>query len=326
MPSSFDRIDPDLKPACQSELSFGAEKKLAENVSLSLRLVYKHLIRTIEDVGALEWVVDPQTGSKTLEEIFYITNPGYGYSRPVSQGGKFADEYWPCPKAKRDYYALNLSLEKKLSDRWQAGINYTLSRVAGNYSGLSSADEDGRNAPNVTLYYDDWFIAYDVYGKVLDEPLPHDRTHYIKAFGSYVFPFGLTIGFTAYGRSRLPLSTRLYMNNRYIYPENRGDLGRLPFTFWADIFIEYALRLPNKTSLAINLQIDNVTNTKTIQSKITELNRTSIWADDKEILDGTLARNYRTWVQTKGNPHPAFGQWSTRFSPWSARLGFKFAF
>jgi len=326
LPPSFDRIDPDLKPACQSELSLGAEKKLAENISLSLRLVYKHLIRTIEDVGALEWVVDPQTGSKTLQEIFYITNPGYGYSRPVSQGGKFADEYWPCPKAKRDYYALNLSLEKRLSDRWQAGINYTLSRVAGNYSGLSSADEDGRNAPNVTLYYDDWFIAYDVYGRVLNGPLPHDRTHYLKAFGSYVFPFGLTIGLTAYGRSGLPLSTRLYMNNRYIYPENRGDLGRLPFTFWADIFMEYSFRLPNKSVLAVNLQINNVTNTKTIQSKVTELNRTSIWADDKEILDGTLARNYRTWVQTKGDPHPAFGQWSTRFSAWSARLGFKFAF
>jgi len=326
LPPSFDRVDPDLKPACQSELSLGAEKKLSENMSLSLRLVHKHLIRAIEDVGALEWVVDPQTGSKTLEEIFYITNPGYGYSRPVSQGGKFADEYWPCPKPKRDYYALNLSLEKKLSDNWQAGINYTLSRVAGNYSGLSSADEDGRNAPNVTLYYDDWFIAYDVYGRVLKGPMPHDRTHYIKAYGSYVFPFGLTVGVTAYGRSGLPLSTRLYMNNRYIYPENRADLGRLPFTFWADIFLEYTFRIAEKYGASVNLQINNVTNTKTIQNKVTELNRTSIWADDEEILNGILAKNYRSWVQAQGDPHPAFGWWSSRFGAWSARLGLKLSF
>lgn len=326
LPPSFDRVDPSLKPACQSELSFGAEKKLMENLSLSLRLVHKHLIRTIEDVGALEWVYDPVTGSNTLQEIFYITNPGFGYSRPVSQGGKFADEYWPVPKAKRDYYGLNISLEKRFSDNWQGGINYTLSRVQGNYSGLSSADEDGRNAPNVTLYYDDWFMAYDVYGNVLKGPLPHDRTHYIKAYGSYVFPFGLTVGITAYGRSGLPLTTRLYMNNRYIYPENRADLGRLPFTFWADLFVEYTLKLAQKYNVAVNLQINNFTNTKTIQSKITDLNRTAIWADDEEILDGTLARNYRTWVQTEGDPHPAFGWWSTRFAPWSMRLGFRFSF
>lgn len=326
LPPSFDRVDPDLRPASQSELSLGAEKKLMENLSLSVRLVHKHLIRTIEDVGALEWVYDPSTGSNTLQEIFYITNPGFGYSRPVSQGGKFADEYWPVPRAKRDYYGLNISLEKRFSDNWQGGINYTLSRIQGNYSGLSSADEDGRNAPNVTLYYDDWFMAYDVYGNVLKGPLPHDRTHYIKAYGSYVFPFGLTVGITAYGRSGLPLTTRLYMNNRYIYPENRADLGRLPFTVWADLFVEYTLKLAQKYNLAVNLQINNFTNTKTIQSKITDLNRTAIWADDEEILDGTLAQNYRAWVQSYGDPHPAFGWWSTRFAPWSMRLGFRFSF
>lgn len=320
LPPSFDRVDPNLKPAAQSEISFGAEKKLMEDLSLSVRLVHKHLIRTIEDVGALEWVGD------TLQEIFYICNPGYGYSLPVSQGGKFADEYWPVPKAKRDYYGLNVSLEKRFSNNWQGGINYTLSRVQGNYSGLSSADEDGRNAPNVTLYYDDWFMAYDVYGNVLKGPMPHDRTHYIKAYGSYVFPFGLTVGVTAYGRSGLPLTTRLYMNNRYIYPENRADLGRLPFTVWADVFVEYVHKFAQKYSVAVNLQVNNVFNTKTIQSKITDLNRTAIWADDAEILDGTLAANYLSWVASDGDPHPAFGWWSTRFGTWSARLGLRFSF
>ncbi|MGB9763950.1 MAG: carboxypeptidase regulatory-like domain-containing protein [Candidatus Saccharicenans sp.] len=326
LPPSFDRVDPSLKPVAQREISFGAEKKLMENVSLSVRLIQKHLIRTIEDVGTLQWVTDPQTGENTLEEIFYITNPGFGYSRPVSQGGKFADEYWPCPKAKREYYAMNISLEKRFSKNWQGGINYTLSRVAGNYSGLSSADEGGRNAPNVELYYDDWFMMYDVYGNVLRGPLPQDRTHYIKAYGSYAFPFGLTVGITAYGRSGLPLTTRLDMNNRYIYPENRADLGRLPFTFWADIFLEYNLKLAEKYTAAINLQINNFTNTKTAQSEITDLNRTAIWVDDSQILDHSLAQNYKTWVQTEGDPHPAFGWWATRFNTWSARLGFRFSF
>ena len=326
LPPSFDRVDPDLKPVAQREISFGVEKKLMENLSLSARFVQKHLIRTIEDVGALEWVTDPETGETTLQEIFYITNPGYGYSRPISEGGKFADEYWRCPKAKRDYYAMNLSLEKRFSHNWQGGINYTLSRVAGNYSGLASSDEDGRLAPNVELYYDDWFMLYDLYGNVLKGPLPHDRTHYIKAYGSYVFPFGLTVGLTAYGRSGLPLTTRLDMNNRYIYPENRGDLGRLPFTVWADLYLEYALRFGGKYTAAINLQVNNFTNTKTVQSKVTDLNRTAIWVDDEDILSGAAAENYGTWVQEDGDPHPAFGWWSSRYGAWSARVGFKFSF
>ena len=134
-----------------------------------------------------ETVTNPD-GTTNLTENFYITNPGFGWSRPVSQGGKFTDAYWPCPKATREYYGLNISLEKRFSNNWQGGINYTLSRVAGNYSGLSSSDEVtdgvGRTGPNVEQYYDDWFIMYDAKGNVLKGVLPQDRTHYIKAYGA----------------------------------------------------------------------------------------------------------------------------------------------
>ena len=142
LPPSFGRVDPDLKPTAQREISFGAEKKLMENLSLSVRLVNKHLIRTIEDVGALAIETDPETGETSVTEDFWIANPGYGVSLPISQGGKFIDDlYWPAPKAKREYLGLNLALEKRFSNNWQGGINYTLSRLTGNYSGLASSDE-----------------------------------------------------------------------------------------------------------------------------------------------------------------------------------------
>jgi hypothetical protein len=329
LPPSFGRVDPDLKPTAQREISFGAEKKLTENLSLSVRFVNKHLLRTIEDVGVFETVVNPD-GTTDITETFYVTNPGFGWSRPVSQGGKFTDAYWPCPKATRDYYGLNVSLEKRFSHNWQGGINYTLSRVAGNYSGLASSDEVsggfGRIGPNVELYYDDWFIMYDASGKVLKGPLPQDRSHYLKAFGAYSFPFGLTVGVIAYGRSGLPLTTKLLLNDRYIYPENRADLGRLPFTFWADVYLEYALKFGSKYRASVNLQINNVTNTGTIQSRIMNLNLDGIYADYPQILDGTLARDYRAMVVDAGDTNHGFDMWSTRFGPWSARLGLKFSF
>ncbi len=189
---SWDSTDPSLKPVAQREISLGAEKKIAENISLSVRLVQKHLIRTIEDTGV-------QT---PLGEFYYNTNPGFGYSLPISQGGKFDDKFWPCPKAKREYYGMNLALEKRFSNNWQGGVNYTLSRTAGNYGGLSSTDEVNRNSPNVERYYDLWFMAFDLQGNDLKGPLPQDRTHYIKAYGSYAFPFGLTVGVVAYSQKR----------------------------------------------------------------------------------------------------------------------------
>ncbi|MBC7348944.1 MAG: TonB-dependent receptor [Candidatus Aminicenantes bacterium] len=330
---SFDAVDPSMKPVSQMEISFGAEKKIFEDLSFSARAVYKHLIRTIEDIGAYE-EVEPGV----FAEIYMFANPGYGWARPVSQGGIISDEFWPMPKAKRDYYGLNLALEKRFSHNWQGGINYTLSRVQGNYGGLASSDEAGRVSPNVERYFDYWFMPFKADGSELGGPLPHDRTHYIKAYGSYVFPFGLTVGVTAYARSGYPLSTRINLCNAYMWPNGYGDLGRLPWNVWADVYVEYTLRFAGKYGVGINLQVNNITNTKSITGKVFDLNRvgsryytdypgTRIYFEDA-MLDGTFVNNWYEWFtqDTAVDPHPAFNWWSSRFGSWSMRLGFKFTF
>ncbi|MCK7476290.1 MAG: hypothetical protein M0C28_00895 [Candidatus Moduliflexus flocculans] len=111
--------------------------------------------------------------------------------RPKGPVRSTGEDYWTQPDAKREYYGMNVSLEKRFSHNWQGGINYTLSRVEGNYSGLSSSDEGGRNSPNVERFFDMWFMMFRLDGQRLDGPLPQDRTHYFKAYGSYAFPFGL---------------------------------------------------------------------------------------------------------------------------------------
>ena len=234
--------------------------------------------------------------------------------------------YWPQPKAIRNYYGLNLSLEKRFSHNWQGAINYTLSLTKGNYGGLSSTDEFGRNSPNVERSFDLWFMAYQMDGTPVNGTLPQDRTHYIKAYGSYTFPMGLTLGFAAYGRSGNPISTRLNFNNSYIYPYGYGDLGRLPFTFWADLYLDYSLKLGGKYRLSFNFQINNATNTRTIQSHEMHLNLDGIYATNAQILDGTLANTYQAMVAKAGDTNFAYNKWDTRFYPWSARLGAKFSF
>ncbi|HUT07426.1 MAG TPA: TonB-dependent receptor [Candidatus Latescibacteria bacterium] len=314
---SFDTTDPDLKPVSQREISFGAEKKLTEDLSLSVRLVQKHLINTIEDIG----VEDLEAGG----EQYFNANPGSPWIQ--AKFDELQPGFWPQPKAKREYYGMNLSLEKRFSHNWQGGVNYTLSQVSGNYSGLSSSDENGRNSPNVERFFDMWFMMYRLDGQLLDGPLPQDRTHYIKAYGSYAFPFGLTVGVVAYGRSGLPVSTQLSVRNTYIYPNGYGDLGRLPFTVWGDIYAEYSMRIAGKYSIAFNLQVNNFTNTNTWQAKSIAPNRTTMEISNEEFLSTTF--DWQSALDTPGDPYwknTVFNQFTSRYGTWSTRLGVRFSF
>jgi hypothetical protein len=313
---SFDYTDPNLKPVAQQEVSLGADKKLTEDLSISARGVWKHLIRTIEDIG----FITPEG------ELYYNGNPGSAYIQNV-QETRQGPGYWPQPKAKREYYGLNLSLEKRFSHNWQGGINYTLSLTQGNYGGLSSTDEGGRNSPNVERSFDLWFMMYQMNGDMVDGPLPQDRTHYFKAYGSYSFPIGLTVGVVAYGRSGNPISTQLSFNNSYIYPNGYNDLGRLPFTMWADVYAEWAIKISGKYTVAFNAQLNNVTNTKTWQYAVQGPSRRSMTVPDATVLTGTF--NYIDALNAVGDPYRiniTYGQFSSRFGTWSARFGARFSF
>jgi len=336
--TSWDTTDPGLKPVSQSEVTFGAEKKISEEISFSARLVYKHLIRTIEDVGVLM-----QDAQGNWSEQYYIGNPGEGWTMPVSKGGRFADMYWESPLPKREYWGLNLALEKRFSNNWQGGFNYTWSRMTGNYGGLSSSDESGRNSPNVERYWDLWFERYDIHGRPLDGVLPSDRTHYFKAYGSYAFPFGLTVGVVGYGRSGLPRNTSLSFNNMQIFPDGYFDTGkRLPFLFTADLYIEYNLRIAKKYTVNLNATIFNFTNTSTITGYYDRANYTMLALSDAELLaQKTNYVPWQTYVQNKIQVgyqwHPYYmgtstdfnhpdNMWTGKYGAWSARVGARFSF
>jgi hypothetical protein len=242
----------------------------------------------------------------------------------VSQGGRFDDKFWVSPKAKREYLGLNLALEKRFSNNWQGGINYTWSRMTGNYGGLSSSDEAGRNSPNVERYWDLYFERYDIHGRPLDGALPSDRTHYFKIYGSYAFPFGLTVGVVGYGRSGLPLSTMINFSRMPVYPEGYFDTGkRLPFTAWADMYVEYNLRFAKKYTINLNATISNITNTSTIQGEYMRPNYRAITWNFDQILSKSL--NWRDYVASN-IPDPRYLGWTTKYGPWSWRMGARFSF
>ncbi len=318
---SFDSTDPDLKPISQSEISFGAERKILENLSASVRFVYKHVIRTIEDVGVMT------AGG----ESYYTTNPGFGYSRPVSQGGKFDDKYPPCPRAKRDYYAVNFNLDKRFSDNWMAGFSYTWSRLWGNFSGLASSDEWGRTSPMVERYWDLWWHMWDRNMNEIVGLLNTDRTHQFKFYGSYVFPFGLTVGTVINAMSGIPVTRELHTGLEGYYPDGRATDGRAPFLFWGDFYAEYNLKVTDKYTIQFNLNVNNVFDVKTARRVFGLMNQTSVILSDEERLAGwSYDHNTHTVTTTEGTysyiPDPRFLKEMSFFPPLQARIGVKILF
>jgi hypothetical protein len=318
---SFDSTDPSLKPTVQSELSFGLEKRLSEYIAASVRVVYKHYIRTIEDVGV-------QTAAG---EMYYTANPGFGYTLPQSQGGEFDDKYPATPKAKRDYWGVNLGLDKRFSDNWMAGISYTWSRLRGNFSGLASSDEWGRNSPMVERYWDLWWHMWDRNMDEIVGPLNTDRPHQFKFWSSYTWDFGLTAGLFANALSGIPVTRELHTGLVGYYPDGRLTDGRTPFLFFANVYAEYNLKVTDRYRIQLNINVDNILDVKTARRKYGMMNRGTAQLTDDERLAGwtydqsasTLTTNARTLSWT---PDARYLQEMDFYPPLSVRIGLKLIF
>jgi hypothetical protein len=310
-PPVFDAIDPDLKPFTQREISLGLEKKLAEDMSLSLRLVNKKVLWAIEDCGV-------------PVEMYYFSNPGSAFMAAQyearRQNGTFLPGTPDMPKAKRDYYAMNLSVDKRFGHSWQGGLSYTLSRLEGNYSGLASSDEEGRNSPNGERYFDMWYLSFDKNLDPIDGQLPTDRPHSLKAYGSYAFPFGLTVGLVANAYSGIPVTEEWNVDTPSYYPYNRGNLGRTPFVFFANAYLEYRLKLGGRKALRFSLNVDNLTDSGMAQRIYSIKYRYNISPGEAALLS-------KDWMPAADEVvDPRFGMGYNFLAPISGRLGVRFEF
>ena len=311
----FDSIDPDMDPFKQREISIGAEKMLGQDMSVSLRLVQKSVLKGIEDCG----VVLPDVG-----EYYYYTNPGSDFLWKKYQESKAAGlmpEGVPrMPWAKRDYYAMNIALDKRLSHNWLGGLSYTLSRLVGNFTGLASGDERGRNSPNGERFFDLWHMSWTKDLEEVDGPLPTDRTHAFKAYGSYLFDWGLTIGATVNAFSGNPVTEMWNVDTPNFLPYNRGNLGRTPFLWWADLYTEYSLKLGDRYRININANVTNLLNNDTAQ-----------WVYWNKYISN-VSPGDEALVSTNWEPSPTarldprFKMEYNFFDPIAVRLGVKFMF
>ena len=264
------KIDPDLKPMRQSEITVGVNRELPWDAVLDARFTHKQLERAVETIG----VFDNQ-GS----QAFIVGNPGFGLHCEIGNTASV-----PCAKAERDYDAVEVSVDKR-SASYFFNVNYTWSRLVGNYSGLASSDEFGFASPNYTAYFNLPSQGFTANGVSDSGELPTDRPHVFKAYGGYGFDWNgsnrSTISAFTTIQSGTPLTT---IYNLYGLPSSilfeRGDLGRTETFSETDLLLSHAYRFgADKRWIiepyAIVLNLFDERNELTRQTSISTTNFTS---------------------------------------------------
>lgn len=331
-------VDPNLKPFQQDEFTFGFQQEFARNYVFGSRFTYKDVKWAVEDAGILT-----PDGS----EAYIIGNPGSGLHLETLR----TLGYTKSVKPQRNYKAWELSLDRRLSNKFYFNVNYTWSRLFGNYSGLASSDENGRTSPGVNRFFDLPYIGFTYKGQPDNGLLATDRTHVVNSYGAYIFDWkgsrvhSTDLSYFTTFQSGTPQSTLVafHSTGTPIFLNERGDLGRTPmltqtdfsvshkykfgrdsrFTFAADVNILNLFDEANVTSLFTTLSAVNVSEfsicsvpaTCTNVQAINELTAGSLYTPVNNYLNGALNRKDDRFRQANGYQGPR-----------SVRFGFRFIF
>ena len=245
--------DPNLRNQYLHEFILGAEREVARNVVVGVKGIYRYYGQVIEDFLCAD------------DGTYCIGNPGKGimerlYTLDYSQT-------FPSPEAKRTYKGIQLDVTKSFANSWWGQASYIYSKLEGNFDGLYAPFTNAGADPNISAAFDYYDFFTD--GKNLnritnDGPLSNDRRHQFKLSGYYAFPFGLSVGATAYYRSGTPV-TRYGFSDAYgryeFFLTPRGDEGRTPANYDLDLHVGYPL-VVGPVTVNFLLDVFNVFNTQ----------------------------------------------------------------
>jgi hypothetical protein len=311
-------------------------------MAFTLRYVHKQLNRGIDDIGDL----GPDG------EAYIIANPGEGLVKqfdistgtslfkPQVAGGQFPSNavLITMPTATRKYDGVEGRLEKRFSNHWQLSGSYLWSRDRGNYSGLSSSDENGRDNPNNSRDFDYPAMTFDQRGKVIDGVFDTDRTHQIKLQGLYEFKFGTSLGVNQYAESGTPITRQVPIIDPSRYPIRylgRNSDGRTPFYTQTDLYVQHMLKVGGSRRLIVSLNVLNLWDQRTAVNKVTTMRRggaipnqpgyyqeADFYAgklDFDQLIQKSVANGFMTL-------NPQFLKVNSYQDPIAARVGVKFTF
>lgn len=292
-------IDPNIKPMRQTTMVLGSEYQINPTTAVSFHWVHARIDRTIEDIGHTY---------PNGETEYPLGNPGEGIFLYQTFHISSTPDF-PMPKPKRHYDALEFSFNRRFARSWFLGANYTYSRLWGNYSGISDTDEIATGAgwstsqsptglmarpgTNTTTLYDSEGYLLDAKGRYLNGRLATDRPHVFKAYGSYEFKWGTTIGANFYAGSGTPLST--IVENTWwdqMIVNGRGDLGRTPILSQTDLMVSHEIKIQEGKTLRFEFNFSNLFNQKTVRHLNPLVNRSRLESAEMDLTNENLLEGF----------------------------------
>ena len=252
----LNRIDPHLKNPRTDEITFGYQRELAANLGFSALWIQ----RWFNDATLDTEVGIPVDGY--TQQVFNDPGPdnlvNTGDDRPITlfnvmsqYRGQNVSFHTNFPGTQR-YQGLELTISKRMSNRWQLMGSYVWSRLEGDLV----VDP---NNPNVT-------IPTHARGRGAN-----DQPHAFKLIGSYRAPLGINVGVNYQALSGLPTDrtfrVTLTQGSTTVRAEERG-VYRADFLNLLSLKFDRMFRLHPHANISGFFEVHNLLNSNAAQSNI----------------------------------------------------------
>lgn len=304
VPDTRSVTDANLQAMFQEELILGYQWTTDSGWELGIKGIERKLATTIEDVAIDAAVIKYYnstgrwTGNDTVEDVFtgfhqyVLTNPGNDMSVYIPEQDEVINltpAQLGYPEALRDYRAIELTASRPFEDNWSLDFSYTWARSKGNHEGYVKSD-NGQDDAGITQNFDQPGLVDFSNGR-----LPNDRTHTVKAFGSYQFDNGLRVGANLLYQTGRPIScfgthpTDVFAadygaSSHFCQGKAvpRGSLGNTDTITNIDLSAQYDLKIGNSNVL-LSLDVFNVFNFDSV-ARVSEEGDTFSGAADPDFL------------------------------------------
>jgi hypothetical protein len=248
----------------------GIEQEVQPGFSLGAHLIFRNLKNVLDFV-----LVNPESPCIPLTKggCFLTPITLEDLMLELEQIGVLSnlDGHVPgVPALTRNYKAIEIIAEKRLSNRWQVMGSYTYARLIGNFEGrdpfvLGPAGQIAISPLTKYLY--------------ASGPLSNDIRHRIKLFGSYELFNKLNTGLAFYFQTGRPISAFADPFFHFIAP--RGAHGRTDSITSVDVNVNYSINVFGSSKMTLGLDIFNLFNAHGVTA-----------VDEVAEVEGFLNRNF----------------------------------
>ena len=258
-PGVNSRYEDGLKRPVSNEYTVEIQHQLPQNIVLSTGYTHK---QTRRNIGQRNTAADLASWGSPIT----VTEPLSGEVVQVWRRGTSASAnlFYNSPESDTDYHGADITLNKRLSNRW--------SMMGGASWGKVTAQTRGgnRNDPHILNYYDSDVLATG------------DRPWSYRLSGIYELPYAITMSGTWQYQAGQPEETTVIVvntptlalpqGNQTLRVREFGDV-RFPTVAGLDLSFRKTFRAGNRT-ISPRIDIFNATNESTVTARVTQLGPT----------------------------------------------------